>query len=79
MNFDLSEDQSAFRDVARNFAAEDMAPFAPAWDERQIFPVETLRKAAALGFGGIYCSPDNDGSGLSRLYAAIIFEELTAA
>jgi alkylation response protein AidB-like acyl-CoA dehydrogenase len=78
MNFDLSEDQRAFQDMARSFAAENMTPHAAEWDENQIFPVETLRRAAELGFAAIYCRDDIGGSGLSRLDAAIIFEELAA-
>jgi alkylation response protein AidB-like acyl-CoA dehydrogenase len=76
MDFDLTEEQRAFRDVARNFARDEMAPQAREWDERSTFPVETLRKAAALGFGGIYVGDDVGGSNLSRLDAALIFEEL---
>jgi hypothetical protein len=76
MDFVLSEEQRAFQAMARTFAHEEMAPFARAWDEDEIFPVETLRKAAALGFGGIYVKDDVGGAGLSRLDAAIVFEEL---
>jgi alkylation response protein AidB-like acyl-CoA dehydrogenase len=76
MDFELSEEQRAFRDVARNFAREEMAPHARRWDENSEFPVEALRRAAALGFGGIYVREDVGGSALSRLDAAIIFEEL---
>ncbi len=76
MDFTLSEDQRAFQDVARNFAAEQMAPHAGQWDEEQIFPVDALRAAAELGFAGIYVREDVGGSDLSRLDAAIIFEEL---
>jgi alkylation response protein AidB-like acyl-CoA dehydrogenase len=76
MDFDLSEDQRAFRDTAREFARTEMAPQAREWDEKSVFPVEALRKAAALGFGGIYVKDDVGGSALSRLDAAIIFEEL---
>jgi alkylation response protein AidB-like acyl-CoA dehydrogenase len=76
MDFELSEEQRAFQAVARSFAREHMMPFAREWDEREIFPVETLRKAAALGFGGIYVKEDVGGSALSRLDATIIFEEL---
>src|SRR3546814_11317446 len=79
MDFSLSDDQSAFREVARTFAATEMAPHAAEWDDRCLFPVETLRKAAALGFAGIYCGEDQGGSGLTRLDAAIVFEELAAA
>jgi alkylation response protein AidB-like acyl-CoA dehydrogenase len=76
MNFELTEEQRAFRAVARSFAREHMMPFAREWDEREIFPLDTLRKAAALGFGGIYVQEDVGGSALSRLDATIIFEEL---
>ena len=78
MDFGLGEDQRAFQDVARQFARDEMEPHAPMWDETSHFPVETLRKAAALGFGGIYVRDDVGGSGLSRLDAAVIFEELSA-
>lgn len=78
MDFRLSEDQTAFQDLARQFAVERMAPYAAEWDEGCIFPVETLRAAAALGFAGIYCGEAQGGSGLGRLDAAIIFEELAA-
>lgn len=44
---------------------------------QEIFPVETMRKAAQLGFGGIYVQPDVGGSGLSRLDTSIIFEALS--
>jgi alkylation response protein AidB-like acyl-CoA dehydrogenase len=76
MDFELSEEQRAIQDTARAFAREQMMPFAREWDEEEIFPVATLRQAAALGFGGIYVGADVGGSALSRLDAAIIFEEL---
>lgn len=78
MDFELSEEQRAFRDVAREFATHRMAPHAATWDEGCIFPVETLRQAAELGFAGVYVKEDVGGAGLSRLDAAIIFEELAA-
>src|SRR5438876_10723037 len=76
MDFDLTEEQRAFQTTARDFARAEMMPFAREWDEREIFPVATLRKAAALGFGGVYVEDDVGGSALSRLDATIIFEEL---
>jgi len=76
MDFDLSEDQRAFQATARQFAREQMMPFARDWDENEVFPVDTLREAAALGFGGIYVRDDVGGSSLSRLDGTIIFEEL---
>lgn len=76
MDFSLSEEQRAFQEVARNFARGEMMPHAREWDENEIFPVEALRQAAALGFGGIYVRDDVGGSALTRLDATVIFEEL---
>ena len=76
MDFDLTEEQRAFQATARQFARDEMMPHAREWDEGEIFPVEALRQAAALGFGGIYVKEDVGGSALSRLDAALIFEEL---
>jgi alkylation response protein AidB-like acyl-CoA dehydrogenase len=76
MDFSLTEEQRAFQATARQFAREAMMPHAATWDEGEIFPVDTLREAAALGFGAIYVRPDVGGSALSRLDAALIFEEL---
>src|SRR5919106_5653937 len=76
MDFELSEEQRAFQELARGFAETELAPQAAAWDEHCVFPVETLRAAARLGFAGIYVGEDEGGAGLSRLDAALIFEEL---
>src|SRR5581483_4197051 len=76
MDFSLTEEQRAFQATARQFARDAMMPHARDWDENEIFPVETLREAAALGFAGIYVRDDVGGSGLTRLDAALIFEEL---
>jgi alkylation response protein AidB-like acyl-CoA dehydrogenase len=76
MNFDFTEEQLAFQATARAFARDELMPHAREWDENEIFPVDALHKAAALGFGGIYVNEDVGGSALSRLDAALIFEEL---
>jgi hypothetical protein len=78
MDFELSEDQRAIEDIARRFAAEKLAPHAAEWDEKEHFPVDVMREAAALGFASIYVKGDVGGSEMSRLDAAIIFEELSA-
>ena len=74
--FALDADQIAVRDMARTFADEFFAPNAVAWDEAKHFPVAEMRKAAALGMGGIFISEGVGGSGLSRLTATLIFEAL---
>ena len=55
---DLSEDQLEFQAVAQDFARKELLPFAAMWDAKKHFPVETLRKAAELGFGGILVADD---------------------
>jgi alkylation response protein AidB-like acyl-CoA dehydrogenase len=79
MDFELSDEQRAFAETARAFAREEWLPQAPGWDEREEFPVAALRRAAELGFAGIYVGEEFGGSGLGRLDATIIFEELAAA
>src|ERR1700760_862160 len=74
MQFALTEDQVAVRDMAREFAAEKIAPHAIRWDEEKHFPVDVMREAARLGIGGIYIRDDVGGSALSRVGAARIFE-----
>jgi len=76
MDFELSEEQRAMQHTARAFARTAMMPFARQWDEDEVFPIDTLREAAKLGFGGIYVAGDVGGSALSRLDAVLIFEEL---
>lgn len=76
MQFALNEDQIAVRDMARDFAAEKIAPFALKWDEERHFPVDVMREAASLGIGGIYIKDDVGGSALTRFDATLIFEAL---
>ncbi|MEQ8934352.1 MAG: isobutyryl-CoA dehydrogenase [Amphiplicatus sp.] len=77
MDFALNEDQQAIQDMARRFAADELAPHAAEWDEKKLFPVDVIRKSAELGFAGIYTREDVGGSGLGRLDAALIFEALS--
>jgi len=76
MQFDLTEDQRAIRDMARDFAAEKIAPHALKWDEDKHLPLDVIRQAAALGIGGIYIKDDVGGSAMTRFDAALIFEAL---
>ena len=78
MSFELNEDQRLIQKTARDFSTAQLAPFAAKWDEEEIFPVPTMREAAALGFAGIYVKGDVGGSELTRFDAALIFEELSA-
>jgi alkylation response protein AidB-like acyl-CoA dehydrogenase len=77
MTHNLTQDQILIADTARAFAAKRLAPFAMEWEEAGTLDRATLVEMAALGFAGIYVREDVGGSGLSRLDAAIIFEELS--
>ncbi|GAK82776.1 branched-chain acyl-CoA dehydrogenase [Vibrio ponticus] len=76
MDFELNEDQIAFADAAKQFAEQILAPSAAHWDQQAHFPKEVLRQAGELGFLSLYTSEQHGGLGLSRLDAAIIFEQL---
>lgn len=78
MDFQLSEEQHAIQDMARSFATERLAPNAAEWDQNGHFPVDVLKELAELGLASIYVRDDLGGSGLGRLDAAVVFEELSA-
>ncbi|WP_416305264.1 acyl-CoA dehydrogenase family protein [Neptunicella sp. SCSIO 80796] len=77
MNFNLTEDQQAFADIARQFAEQELAPNAAKWDREHYFPKDVIQKAGELGFCGLYAPEEAGGLGLSRLDSSIIFEQLS--
>jgi len=77
MNFEYNDDQLAIKEMAKNFAETELMPYASEWDQKEIFPLQTLKRAADLGMAAIYVDDLYGGSGLTRLDAAIIFEELS--
>ncbi len=74
--FSLTDDQLAIQDMAQKFTATSITPHAAAWDEKHIFPRDTIKAAAELGFGSIYVSEHSGGIGLGRLEAALIMEAM---
>lgn len=78
MHFELTEQHHAFKDMAAEFARNKFRPNASYWDEQKHFPVDILREAAQLGMAGIMAREDIGGSRLTRLDAALIFEQLAA-
>ena len=74
--FELTDDQLQIQEMARKFTADAITPFAAEWDEKHIFPRETIQEAAELGFGAIYVSEESGGIGLGRLEAALIMEAM---
>jgi len=78
MDFQIDDEQRAIIDMAHDFSANEIAPFAIEWDERKHFPIDTLQRAAALGMGGLYVRDDVGGTGLGRLETALIIEALAS-
>ena len=78
MDMELSDEQLAFAQAAREFAQGELAPYAARWDQEGIFPIEAFRKAGEMGFCAIYASEDIGGLGLPRLDATLVFEEMAA-
>jgi alkylation response protein AidB-like acyl-CoA dehydrogenase len=76
MHFALTEEQAAIQETALAFANERIAPHAAEWDERSLFPVDTIRETAALGMAAIYVPAEQGGSGLTRMDGALIMEAL---
>ena len=79
IDFNLTEEQLAIKAMASSFAQRNFQPNAGTWDQEEIFPRLELQMAAELGLAGIYISEEVGGAGLTRLDAAIVFEELAAA
>ena len=77
--FGLDDDERVIAETAAAFADKRLAPQALEWDADKHFPVDVLREAAELGMAAIYCAEDVGGSGLRRLDAVRIFEQLAAA
>ncbi|CZG60010.1 Acyl-CoA dehydrogenase%2C short-chain specific [Legionella pneumophila] len=76
MHFNFTDEHLAFREMASEFARNKLAPMADFWDEQGYFPIEVLREAAQLGMAGMVVREDIGGAQLSRLDAALIFEQL---
>ncbi len=76
MDYNLTEEQMAFRDLARQFSESELLPHAAKWDSESYFPIDVIRAAGDLGFCALYTSESMGGLGLSRLDAHIVFEQL---
>ena len=66
MNFELSEEQIALRDMARKFAADVIAPNARSWDRENNIPDEVYKQLGELGFMGLMIPIKPDSPRLRR-------------
>ncbi|MDB2438653.1 acyl-CoA dehydrogenase family protein [Hellea sp.] len=78
MDFQLTEEQILIQDMAKNFAATELAPYSGKWDAEKFLDRAVFTKAAELGFMGMYSSEEHGGTALSRLDSALVFEQLAA-
>jgi len=76
MDYHLTEEQNAIKEMAERFTADQITPNAAQWDDEHIFPRDTIQQAAQLGFGGIYVAQEAGGIGLGRVEAALIIEAM---
>ncbi|MDF1677786.1 MAG: acyl-CoA dehydrogenase family protein [Legionellaceae bacterium] len=78
MDFQLNQEQLLLQSMAAEFAQKTFAPNAANWDETEYFPIDVLREAAKLGMAGMVAREDIGGSGLKRLDAVLVLEQLAA-
>jgi alkylation response protein AidB-like acyl-CoA dehydrogenase len=76
MDFALTPEQQAIRDVARQFAEAELGEKIAPYDERHEFPHPILAKLGELGFLGALVDPEYGGAGLDHVSYALIVEEL---
>ncbi len=80
MEFDLSDELQMLREMARDFAAEKIAPYADEWDERHYLPYsEVIRPMGELGFFGTVIPEEYGGNNMGWLAAMILTEEIARA
>ena len=79
MDFRLNEEQEMIQAAAREFAQNEIAPIAAEFDERSVFPADTIQKAGELGFMGVEVPEEYGGSGFDSISYALVMEEISAA
>jgi alkylation response protein AidB-like acyl-CoA dehydrogenase len=77
--FEYTDDQKELRRTLRQFAEKEIVPYAAAWDEKEQFPAEVIRKLGELGFLGVIFPERYGGAGMSYSDYAIVIEELARA
>ena len=76
MDFELTDDQQAFRSVVREFAEAEIAPHAEAWDRDHTFPVDTVRAMGDLGLFGLPFPEEYGGGGADLTTLCVAIEEI---
>src|SRR3954469_18463370 len=77
MNFQLSEEQLAVQQAARDFAQTELLPGVIERDTHQKFPVEQIKKMGELGFMGMMVNPKYNGGGMDTISYVLAMEEIS--
>ncbi|MGH9340347.1 MAG: acyl-CoA dehydrogenase [Acidobacteriota bacterium] len=77
MEFGYTDEQEILRETIRDFALSEIAPHSLEWDEKQIFPLDTIRKLGEMGMLGALVDPEYGGAGLGYPEYVILIEELS--
>ena len=77
MNFQLTEEQLAVQEAARDFAQTELLPGVIERDTEARFPTEQIQKMGALGFMGMMVDPAYGGGGMDTISYVIAMEELS--
>lgn len=75
----FTEEQTLIQDMAKSFAVEQIKPFAAEWDQKGIFPKDTLKQMGELGFLGMLVPEQWGGSATGNLAYVLALEEIAAA
>jgi alkylation response protein AidB-like acyl-CoA dehydrogenase len=76
MNFELSSEHIALRDMVRSFVDKEVRPYARQWDEESIFPAKTVARMGELGLLGVMVPEEYGGSGMDTISYSIAVEEI---
>ncbi len=77
LNFQLTEEQLAVRNAARDFARNELLPGVIERDEHQTFPAAQIRKMGELGFLGMMVDPKYGGGGMDTVSYVLAMEEIS--
>ncbi|HKW71631.1 MAG TPA: acyl-CoA dehydrogenase family protein [Candidatus Dormibacteraeota bacterium] len=79
MDFDLTEQQAAFRDLIRDFTRRSVKPVAREWELSGRYPTEIVDEMKAMGLFGMLVPEEYGGIGIDAISYAIVFEEISKA
>ena len=77
MNFELTEEQLLIQNTVREFSLAEIKPRAAEIDKSCEFPHDTFKKAAELGFLGVYIPEEYGGAGMDHVSYSMVIEEIS--